>query len=284
MQALRHFLLALQFFTRIPVTGRLAHWVGYSPEMLRASAAHFPGVGGVVGGAACTVFAALCLYLPSAAALPLVAAVLSTAVSVLLTGGFHEDGLADVSDGLGGSYQRERALEIMKDSRIGAFGAMALVLVLLSKVSLLALLGQVSLAAAAVSLWLAHVVSRGLPLLTIRWLPHVGDHSSSKSKPLADQISTHGLWAGLTWVVAATVLAWTVSENLPVHWLGAAPSPQHLQEALVWGLAGAGLGWWLMHWRLSRRLGGYTGDGLGACQQLSELGFYLGVAFALGPL
>ena len=52
MQGLRHFLLALQFFTRIPVTGRLAQWVGYSPAMLQASAAHFPGVGWVVGAAA----------------------------------------------------------------------------------------------------------------------------------------------------------------------------------------------------------------------------------------
>ena len=149
MQALRHYLLAVQFFTRIPVTGRLAAWVGYSPAMLRASAAHFPGVGWLAAALSCAVFALLHQGLGAQQPLAsLVAAVLCTAATVMMTGGFHEDGLADVADGLGGSYDRERALDIMKDSRIGAFGAMALVLALLSKVSLLALLGAHSLGAA----------------------------------------------------------------------------------------------------------------------------------------
>ena len=149
LQFIRHYLLSIQFFTRIPVTGRLAAWVGYSPAMLRASAAHLPGVGVVVGAVAAAIFALLQLLLPDTAFTPLVAAVFSTLATVLLTGGFHEDGLADVADGLGGSYDRERALDIMKDSRIGAFGAMALVLALLAKVSLLALLGAHSLGAAS---------------------------------------------------------------------------------------------------------------------------------------
>lgn len=207
MQGLKHFLLALQFFTRIPVTGALAAWVGYSPTMLRASTAHFPAVGWVVGTVAAGVYALLCLHLPSAVGVTLVAAVLSTVATVLVTGGFHEDGLADLSDGLGGSYSRERALEIMKDSRVGAFGAMALVLALLAKVALLALLGQVSLASAVLALWLGHVVSRTWPLLTIRGLPHVGDVAGSKSKPLADQISGPVLATALAWCAAAVALA-----------------------------------------------------------------------------
>jgi adenosylcobinamide-GDP ribazoletransferase len=140
----RHFLLSLQFFTRIPVTGRLADWVGFSPAMLRASAAHFPGVGWLVGGLVAAFTAALLAWLPQADFSPLVAAVWGTAFGVMLTGAFHEDGLADVFDGLGGSPDRDRALEIMKDSRVGAFGAIALMLVLLGKVSLLALIGSVS--------------------------------------------------------------------------------------------------------------------------------------------
>ena len=123
MTALRHFLLALQFFTRIPVTGPLADWVGFSPSMLRASAAYFPVVGLVIGGLV-VLTAGLMHYLPTAYA-PLVAAAFGTAWSVWLTGGFHEDGLADMTDGLGGSYDRATALTIMKDSRIGAFGAIA---------------------------------------------------------------------------------------------------------------------------------------------------------------
>ena len=122
MQALRHYLLAVQFFTRIPVTGRLADWVGYSPAMLRASAAHFPGIGWLAAALSAGVYAALHWALAPNPLAPAVAAVFCTIATVLMTGGFHEDGLADVADGLGGSYDRERALDIMKDSRIGAFG------------------------------------------------------------------------------------------------------------------------------------------------------------------
>ena len=100
MQFIRHFLLAVQFFTRIPVTGRLADWVGYSPAMLRASAGHFPGVGVLVGAVAAVVYGLLAVLLPDTTFAPLAAAVLSTVATVLLTGGFHEDGLADVTDGL----------------------------------------------------------------------------------------------------------------------------------------------------------------------------------------
>jgi adenosylcobinamide-GDP ribazoletransferase len=155
---LRHFLIALQFFTRIPVTGRLADWVGFSPAMLRASAAHFPGVGWVVGGLTAAVFHGLLTWLPSQAAAPWVAAIASTVFSVLLTGAFHEDGLADTADGLGGALHRERALEIMKDSRIGSYGAAALVLAALAKVALIALLAQAGGAwLAAAGLFAAHV-------------------------------------------------------------------------------------------------------------------------------
>lgn len=110
----RHYLLAIQFFTRIPVTGRLAAWVGFSPAMLRASAAHFPGVGVVVGALVAAFTALLMAWLPPGPFAPLLAAVLGTVLSVMVTGGFHEDGLADVADGLGGSSNRERALVIMK--------------------------------------------------------------------------------------------------------------------------------------------------------------------------
>jgi len=266
IQALRHFLLALQFFTRIPVTGRLAAWVGYSPEMLRASTAHFPGVGWLVGGLSAALLAGFLLLLPPVPAAAWVAAVGCTVFSVLLTGAFHEDGLADLADGLGGSLDRERALDIMKDSRIGSFGAMALVLGLLSKVALLALLAQVDPLSAVIGCWLAHVVSRTAPLFIIRTLPHVGDTPRSKSKPLADRIGLGSLAAGMVWFGAALALA---------GWLGSLP---------LWlsglGAAAAGLAW--MRRLLARRLQGFTGDGLGATQQVCEVMFLFGVALALG--
>lgn len=266
MSLIRHFLIAIQFFTRIPIDGRLAHWVGFSPAMLRASAAHFPGVGWVIGGLTALVFWGLVQVLPVQPAAPWLAAVLSTAFSVWLTGAFHEDGLADTADGLGGSVSRERALDIMKDSRIGSYGAIALVLALITKVLLLGLLVQAAGAQqAAWTLFAAHVSSRLMPLFVIRTLPHVGDTAQSKSKPLAESISTAGLLAGLAWWAAAMALVGWMAPGMP--WLPA------VMGALV------GLAWM---WRLlQQRLQGFTGDGLGATQQLSELLFYLGLALAL---
>ncbi|MDI1338689.1 adenosylcobinamide-GDP ribazoletransferase [Polaromonas sp.] len=281
LQFIRHYLLAVQFFTRIPVTGALAAWTGYSPAMLRASAAHFPGIGWLVGAVAAGVYSLLMALLPATDFASLVAAVLSTAATVLLTGGFHEDGLADVADGLGGSYERDRALEIMKDSRVGAFGAMALVLALLGKVAMVTLLGSVESALSgaeetpadlpldgwlvAAALFAAHVVSRTLPLLLIRVLPHVGDAAGSKSKPLADQITLTSLGVAFVWAFSALALA---SYALPAMSLIVACSFSVI--ALLW-----------MGRLFSRRLQGFTGDCLGATQQVCEIAFYLGLAFTL---
>ncbi len=277
-QFLRHYLLAVQFFTRIPITGRLAGWVGYSPAMLRASAAHFPGIGWLVGAAAAGVYALLIALLPPNPFTPLVAAALSTVATVLLTGAFHEDGLADVSDGLGGSSAAPRALEIMKDSRVGAFGALALVLALACKLALIALLGAVATelpdsaeAERALDAWrvpaalfAAHVLSRGLPLLLIALLPHVGDAASSKSKPLADQMAPGGLFIAFIWCFSALALSTWV---LPAIDLIVASSFAVI--ALLW-----------MGRLFTRRLQGFTGDCLGATQQVCEIAFYLGLAIS----
>ena len=266
MQVVRHYLLAVQFFTRIPVTGRLAQWVGYSPAMLRASSAHFPGVGWLVAAVAAGTFAALHQALGAGPVTPFVAAVFCTIATVVVTGGFHEDGLADVADGLGGSAERERALDIMKDSRIGAFGAMALVLALLAKLGLLALLGTQSLGAALAALVGAHVVSRFWPLLLIRTLAHVGDTVRSKSKPLADQISRGALAAAVLWCF------------LPLALVYQAQAATFFIASITISMAAAA---WMGRW-FARRLQGFTGDCLGATQQVGEIGFYLGAALALG--
>ncbi|RYF42008.1 MAG: adenosylcobinamide-GDP ribazoletransferase [Comamonadaceae bacterium] len=265
MSFLRHWLIALQFFTRIPVTGRLAAWVGYSPAMLRASAAHFPAMGWVVGGFGAAVSAGLLLALPPGPYAPLVAAALSTVATVLLTGALHEDGLADVADALGGSADRDRALEIMKDSRVGAFGALALVLALLCKVALLAILGAHGVQALCLALLLGHVLSRFWPLLVIRLLPHVGDAAGSKSKPLADAISGASLLTAFLWSIPALVL------------VGWAQGAMTLIAPVVLSL----LAWWLLSRLFLRRLQGFTGDCLGTTQQVSEIAVYLGLALSL---
>ena len=276
-QFVREFLTAVQFFTRIPITGRLAEWVGYSPGLLRASAAHFPAIGIVAGVAAAATYALFAKLLPDTTFAPLVAAVLSTVATVLLTGGFHEDGLADVADGLGGSYDKGRALEIMKDSRVGAFGALALVLALLGKVGLLAILGAVTGAPTGwdeapfeswyvcTALLAAHVVSRTLPLLLIALLPHVGDSAASKSKPLADQISPSSLLLAFIWCFTALALVASVFDAISLI-----TACSFAVIALLW-----------MGRLFRRRLQGFTGDCLGATQQICEIAFYLGLAVSL---
>lgn len=278
-QFIRHYLLSLQFFTRIPVTGRLAAWVGYSPAMLRASAGHFPGVGVLVGALVAGFTALLLMALPPTGAAPLVAAALGTALGVFITGAFHEDGLADVADGLGGSHDRLRALEIMKDSRVGAFGAIAVVLALLCKVALLALLGEVSGPLLVLALLAAHVVSRTWPLLTIRLLVHVGDAAGSKSKPLADQISRAALATGFIWCFGALALVsfgLTAMDDIAISGVMVQPVQALLGAVLASGLAWAVLARWF-----DKRLGGFTGDCLGATQQVCELAFYLGLGIGL---
>jgi adenosylcobinamide-GDP ribazoletransferase len=265
LQFVRHFLLAVQFFTRIPIVGRLAAWVGFSPDMLRASAAHFAGVGWIVGTAAAAVYALVASASPSVFA-PLVAACLSTVATAVLTGGFHEDGLADVADGLGGSFDKTRALEIMKDSRVGAFGAMALVLALATKLSLLAALGGTSLPLACLLLLSAHVVSRACPMALVWLLPHVGDTATSKSKPLADQVTPGVLWSNFVWCLLL----------LPLLIIAGAAT-----VFIVGCLAALLMLAWM--WRLfSKRLQGFTGDCLGATQQVCETAFYIGALLALG--
>ena len=259
---LKHFLLALQFFTRIPITGRLAVWVGYSPTMLRAASVYFPLVGSVVG-----VFSALVLWLalavlPPSALGALMAAILATAASVWLTGGFHEDGLADTADALGGHEAAEKALEIMKDSRIGSYGSLTLILVLGLKIATLALLAQQSPLLAAVALLWAHTLSRLSPLLLMFSLAHVGDLARSKSKPLADAISPVQLAAALIWptLIGAAAL-WLI------------PTGAWVLAALSMLLST----WHLRAW-FAARIGGFTGDTLGCTQQISELLAYLALA------
>ena len=181
-----------------------------------------------------------------------------------MTGAFHEDGLADVADGLGGAADRTRALEIMKDSRIGAFGAIALVLALGAKLALLATLAVQGAMAAATALLGAHVLSRLAPLFLIRWLPYVGaEGAASKAKPLADAIGGGALGVGVLYAVPAAALLL-------------------LAHGVVQGIASlvaCALGALYMARLLRRRLQGFTGDGLGATQQVCELAIYLALAW-----
>lgn len=273
MQPLRHFLLAVQFFSRIPVTGRLAAWAGWSPERQRASVAHLPGVGWLVGAWGGAWLLATSVLLAPSAWMPAVAAVVSTLATLWLTGGLHEDGLADVADGLGGCVPRERALEIMKDSRLGAYGAMALVMALLAKTALLAALIACGPLPAALVLCCIHVLSRMAPLAVMRRLPYVSQAATAKAAHLAGQpLPTRALVAGALWCLPALALPWLLAAGQS----GAARWSLLAGLLLSGTLATAAVVRWLR-----RRLGGMTGDCLGAAQQVCELAMLLAAAAAM---
>lgn len=254
-------LVAVQFLTRLPV--RIPLQDGrFDPAWLHACARHFPLVGAVVGGWGALVLCGAAALWP-----PVVAVLLSMAATVWLTGGFHEDGVADTCDGLGGAVTRERALEIMKDSRLGSYGALGLGLTLaLKAAALTALLATAGPALTAAALVLAHGLSRAATVVMLRLLPYGGDLAHAKAKPLAQQISRPGLAVALGWgalLAAAAVLA---------GW----PPLRVLAVVAAMALVVAVCTRWLR-----QRLGGYTGDALGATQQWTELAAYLALAAAV---
>ena len=260
MHQLRLFFVALQFFTRVPVP----RWVGFEPAWLQQCARYFPLVGLVVGGFSALVLWAAQLVFPAT-----VAVGLAMAASVWLTGGFHEDGLADSCDALGGAVSREKALAIMKDSRIGSYGALGLVLVLGLKATVLLGLVDTDPTLALLAVVWAHVASRAAPVWLLHALPYAGDAEHAKAKPLATQISGPGLTIALTLVILVSLAgAWLMPENVPLM-LGAV-------------VVSAGLTFYMQS-MLDRRLHGYTGDTLGATQQIVELGALMAF-LALAPL
>jgi adenosylcobinamide-GDP ribazoletransferase len=257
---LRLFFIALQFLTRVPVPRRL----GFEPAWLQACLRHFPLVGACVGAWAAAVFWLALLLWP-----PLVASTVSLVATVWLTGAFHEDGLADTCDALGGAVSRERALAIMKDSRIGSYGAVALVLALVLKVTAVAGLSSSAktngLAWAAMTLIWSHAVSRAAPVWLVWRLPYAGDAEHAKAKPLATRASGRGLAVALVWIGVASAAAVLVTV-----WTGASSWTAALCAALSALAACASATLCCARW-LHRRLGGFTGDTLGAAQQIVEL-------------
>jgi adenosylcobinamide-GDP ribazoletransferase len=254
MQQLRLFFVALQFFTRLPIP----RWVGFEQDWLHHASRYFPLVGIVVGVIGAAVYAAAALVLPAP-----VAAVLSTAATIYATGAFHEDGFADTCDGLGGGMTRERVLEIMKDSRVGAYGAIGVVCMLGTKVTALAMLPPAS---AIGALLLAHPLSR-LCATSLIWRMEYA-RAEGKAKPLAERMSTgeFGI-AMLTVALAAALLL-----------ASGALTAQAVPAALLACLLAT---WWLAR-KFARRIGGYTGDCLGAVQQLAEAAAYVAILATLG--
>lgn len=253
----RLLLVAIQFLTRLPVPP----FAYYNPQWLHQSSRHFPAVGLLVGLLCAGVF-----WLGSILFTPLVAAVISTVFGIRLTGGFHEDGLADSCDGLGGGLTRERTLTIMKDSRLGTYGVLGLVSALLLKVTLLA---SMPLSVAIIALIIGHTASRLLCISLLALLPYGGEIEHAKAKPMAQQLTPLQGVLSSGWLILAGVLVTIIFPNT-MHQIGL---NQWLLTLLLALIATD-----YMRRLLYRRLEGYTGDGLGATQQVSEVTIYIGLA------
>ncbi len=242
----RLLICAVQFLTRAP-TPRLAT---FESDWITRSARYFSVVGQGVGAAS-----ALVLVLAERAWSAPTAAVLAIAVGLLITGAFHEDGLADTADGLGGGQTAERRLEIMKDSRIGTYGACALVLTLALKAAVLA---STPVGIAAVMLLSAHGLGRAAAVVVMRATPYAPSGEAGKWKPVPDGVRTSEV------LVALVIASWPLA-LLPL-------------DAALAGLALGGVLTVALAWLARRLISGHTGDVLGAVEQVFEIGFLLGAA------
>lgn len=260
---IRLFFTAWMFFTRIPLPGFVTGWVGWSAELMNAAARYFPLVGIAVGLIAAAVFSfGMWLFTP------LVAVALCMAATVLATGAFHEDGFADVCDGFGGAREPGRVMEIMKDSRVGAFGAIGIAMMLLTKFAALLSLAEGS--ESALTGWvlvLGHAVSRAAPVALIRTMRYARPEEDARAKPMAEAVSWPGFLIALFWGLLPFAGLVYFYENGALLALGVLPV----------AIAALLMGWWFQ-----RRIGGYTGDCLGAVQQVTEVVFYLFIVALLG--
>jgi adenosylcobinamide-GDP ribazoletransferase len=243
------FLHALRFMTILPVRSSDT----LDPDWLVHASRYFPAVGVVVGLAAALVFGMASRYWAG-----LAPAILAVATSALLTGALHEDGLADTADGFGGGRSREARLAIMKDSRLGTYGALALGFSVALRISALALMTPSYAWAALIA---AHAGARAAATWVMSRLPYAGD-------PAATRISYSEVTLDRSGVL--TVLIITLAALLPA--LIKAPS------ALFAGLILAGLSTLAVVALARRLIGGYTGDVLGAVEQAAEVAFLLGLA------
>ena len=258
------FLTAVMYFTRIRVPAS----VGHDSEYLNKAPVYFPLIGWIVGGVSALVYLVFSRLLSTE--MGILASMIAT---LLLTGAFHEDGFADVCDGFGGGWTKDKILLIMKDSRVGAFGVIGLISILAGKYLLLRELPSFTPAlnhpvrlifynyryfiGAVIA---AHSLSRLMPVIVLQWLSNVTDPEHSKSKPVTSRRLSPGqlLIAIVFGIAPLAFFPWP-------FWLVIVPAGY-----VTWELAKYFRKW----------IGGYTGDCLGAIQQVTEITIYLGWTIA----
>jgi adenosylcobinamide-GDP ribazoletransferase len=240
VRLLRELLAAVQFLTRLPVPN-----YRFEPDMVMASAKLYPIVGALVGVGAVAIEWLLRAHLPAG-----VAAVAVLVYSVTLTGGMHEDGLADACDGLGAGGERKRMLDIMRDSRIGSYGTLAIVLSVLARWALLAAISPGRFAGYVLT---AQVLCRWTALPLAAFLPSA--RKDGLGEKLAHKVSIGALCVGTA--LALVIAGFSLRAQLIL------PFAAVIAVTVVSGAV------------YRAKLGGITGDCFGATNQLAEIAVYL---------
>jgi adenosylcobinamide-GDP ribazoletransferase len=250
------FFTALMFYTRIPCPKNIDH----NPDYLNKASRYFPLIGWIVGGISFLVY-----YLSAVLFTNEIAVILSIIAGILTTGAFHEDGFADVCDGFGGGWTKEKILLIMKDSAIGAYGAIGVVLLFLLKFYVILdtlYTSENNLQSAVCNLLIflsAHSISRLSAISIVFTHEYSREDASSKSKPIAQNF---------TWkeVVGASFFG-----LLPLVVLS------FFQWQLLLALIPVFIARFFLARYFQKWIDGYTGDCLGATQQVCEVVFYLSI-------
>lgn len=240
-QACNRYFVAQMFLTRLPAPVKLQ----WSESELAHSTPWFALVGVVVGS-----IAALAWWVGVNFWSPLIGAVFAVSASVLATGAFHEDGLADSADGLGGAFDIEKKLIIMRDSRIGTYGSVALILTIIAKIGAISLLSPDAAIAVLIG---AHMLGRWTSVPLIKFNNYVREQGTGK--PFASMVSGANVFWSSALAMACSVLCFRTGALLVIP--------------------GILIFLWLAQWYVRKKLGGITGDILGAINSLTELLTYL---------
>lgn len=242
------FLTAIMFYTRIPVPKNIDH----SEELLNRSTKYFPFIGWIVGGFGALVFWGSVQVFPLS-----ISVILSMISTILLTGAFHEDGFADSCDAFGGGWTKEKILEIMKDSRIGTYGTVGLIFILSVKYFSIT---SVHVEQIPFVLFASHALSRLTATGMIFFSDYARDDAKSKTKPVGKSLSkTDFLWA---FIFGATPLLLFAI--------------QHSFWYLTIVFTIIPVIFFIKRY-FEKWIGGFTGDCLGATQQISEVLIYLSI-------
>jgi len=241
--AANSFLVAIQFMTRLPVS----RGIQYSPDALAKSAVFFPAIGLLIGVGGAALYLLLSPHVSRD-----VVVVLILVYLVMVTGGLHEDALGDAADGFGGGREKDRVLAIMRDSRVGSFGAVAITLGLLARFVFLTNLPPGKFLGFLIA---GQVLGRWTALPLGFFLPSARDNESGQGKLIAHKITPMSFAAGTLLALAIVATA-----------LRSVAVPASLIALMVAAISG------FYYWR---RIGGITGDCLGATTQITEIAVYL---------